>query len=85
MEEATKSAETVREDIQKFRNSCTYVNSSDVCDVCNIMILIRPFYIFPCQHKFHSDCLREELEPLLGEFSVFDRIVAKSHLCKVLI
>lgn len=66
MEEATKSAETVREDIMKFRNRCTYVNSSDVCDICNIMILIRPFYIFPCQHKFHSDCLREELEPLLG-------------------
>ncbi|KAK9880904.1 hypothetical protein WA026_013235 [Henosepilachna vigintioctopunctata] len=66
MEEATKSAEMVREDIQSFRNKCTYINSSDVCDICNMLILIRPFYIFPCYHKFHSDCLREELEPLLG-------------------
>lgn len=66
MTEATKSAELVREDIQSFRNHYTYIQSTEACDICNVMILLRPFYIFPCLHKFHMDCLREELEPLLG-------------------
>ncbi|XP_050295734.1 vacuolar protein sorting-associated protein 18 homolog isoform X2 [Anthonomus grandis grandis] len=66
MEEATKSAEQVREEIQNFRNCYTYINSSDKCEVCEVTLLVKPFYFFPCQHKFHSDCLLKELEPNLG-------------------
>ncbi|KAJ8923177.1 hypothetical protein NQ315_001731 [Exocentrus adspersus] len=66
MEEATKSAEQVREEIQSFRNHYTLINSSDSCEVCNVTLMIRPFYIFPCHHKFHTDCLVSELGPSLG-------------------
>ena len=31
------------------------------CDHCNYPLLSRPFYMFPCQHGFHSDCLRTEV------------------------
>ncbi|KAJ8929810.1 hypothetical protein NQ314_017407, partial [Rhamnusium bicolor] len=67
MEEATKSAEQVREEIQSFRNYYTIINSSDTCEVCNITLMIRPFYMFPCHHKFHTDCLLKELSPTLGK------------------
>ncbi|KAG5878017.1 hypothetical protein JTB14_025471 [Gonioctena quinquepunctata] len=66
MEEATKSAEQVREEIQSFRNHYTLINSTDACEICNVTLLIKPFYMFPCQHKFHSDCLLAELSPSLG-------------------
>lgn len=66
MEEATKSAEQVREEIQSFRNHYMLINSSDTCEVCNITLMIRPFYMFPCHHKFHTDCLLNELGPSLG-------------------
>uniref|UniRef100_A0A6P7GKW2 Vacuolar protein sorting-associated protein 18 homolog n=1 Tax=Diabrotica virgifera virgifera TaxID=50390 RepID=A0A6P7GKW2_DIAVI len=66
MEEATKSAEQVREDIETFRNHRTIINTTDTCEVCNKTLLIKPFYMFPCHHRFHSDCLLAELSPFLG-------------------
>ncbi|CAH0563550.1 unnamed protein product [Brassicogethes aeneus] len=66
MEDATKSAEQVREEIQSFRNKFTNISSSDICDLCINILMIRPFYLFPCHHKFHSDCLLHELSPSLG-------------------
>lgn len=67
MEEATKHAEQVREEIQSFRNHYMIINSGDACEICNLTLMIRPFYIFPCHHKFHNDCLLTELLPLLGK------------------
>nr|CAI5818148.1 unnamed protein product [Callosobruchus analis] len=66
MEEATKSAEQVRQQIQSFRNHYTIINSTDTCEICDITLMIKPFYMFPCHHKFHSDCLLNELSPTLG-------------------
>ncbi|XP_019880940.1 vacuolar protein sorting-associated protein 18 homolog isoform X2 [Aethina tumida] len=66
MEDATKSAEQVRDEIQSFRNRYTVISSADKCQICNNILMIRPFYMFPCHHKFHSDCLVNELTPSLG-------------------
>ncbi|XP_060521918.1 vacuolar protein sorting-associated protein 18 homolog isoform X2 [Cylas formicarius] len=66
MEEATRSAEQVREEIQSFRNCYAYVRSGDACEICGLALLARPFYLFPCHHRFHSDCLLAELAPHLG-------------------
>lgn len=66
MEDATRSAELVRSEIQSFRNRYTFINSSDVCDLCSTILLTRCFYMFPCNHRFHTDCLLKELTPFLG-------------------
>lgn len=66
MDEATKSAELIRKEIQSFRNRYTIINQDDTCDICEKTLMVRPFYAFPCQHRFHSDCLLKELNPLLG-------------------
>ncbi|KAJ8728370.1 hypothetical protein PYW08_016755 [Mythimna loreyi] len=65
MEEAITSAEYVRAEIQSFRNRSVTVLVSDVCCLCDIALLLRPFYLFPCGHKFHSDCLTQETLPIL--------------------
>ncbi|XP_066154663.1 vacuolar protein sorting-associated protein 18 homolog isoform X1 [Euwallacea fornicatus] len=76
MEEATKSAEQVRDEIQSFRNCYTHINSLDKCEVCNMTLMVRPFYFFPCSHMFHSDCLLAELDSSLG-------LVKKSRLTEL--
>ncbi|KDR19383.1 Vacuolar protein sorting-associated protein 18-like protein, partial [Zootermopsis nevadensis] len=65
MEEATKSAQVIREEIQAFRNRYASVQARDACSVCDLQLLMRPFYLFPCGHHFHSDCLLTELNPML--------------------
>lgn len=70
MEEATRSADLVRKDIQTFRNRYTFIKSTDICDICESKLMVKPFYMFPCNHKFHSDCLQEELNHTLGTFVI---------------
>ncbi|KAF9418516.1 hypothetical protein HW555_004665 [Spodoptera exigua] len=65
MEEAIAAAEYVRAEIQSFRNRSVTVLVSDVCCLCDIALLLRPFYLFPCGHRFHSDCLMQETLPIL--------------------
>ncbi|CAG8481720.1 2636_t:CDS:10 [Diversispora eburnea] len=57
MEEATKSAESIRLDIRELRCRFAIVTSSEKCSICDFPLLTRQFYIFPCQHAFHADCL----------------------------
>ncbi|KAG7209765.1 hypothetical protein KM043_011388 [Ampulex compressa] len=66
MQEATKAAELIRKDIQAFRMRCTFVYAKDTCNTCNVRLLLRPFYVFPCGHRFHSDCLVATLTPMLS-------------------
>ncbi|ESO97284.1 hypothetical protein LOTGIDRAFT_214111 [Lottia gigantea] len=65
MEEATQSAEEIRKEIQSFRNKYAFVKAEDKCSACNYPLMVRAFYLFPCQHKFHMDCLIAEVLPSL--------------------
>lgn len=65
MEEATKSAEVIREEIQSFRDRFACVQVRDVCYECKLQLLMRPFYLFPCGHRIHADCLMAELTKVL--------------------
>ncbi len=38
-----------------------YVNASEKCRLCHFTLLTRQFYLFPCQHMFHADCLTTEV------------------------
>lgn len=73
MEEAISSAEMIRSEIQDFKNKYTMIQSTDGCCSCSIQLLLRPFYAFPCGHRFHIDCLICELKPLLNE-SVYSKL-----------
>ncbi|XP_046628252.1 vacuolar protein sorting-associated protein 18 homolog isoform X1 [Neodiprion virginianus] len=66
MEEGTKAAELIRKDIQSFRNRCIFIPAKDTCNTCDVQLLLRSFYVFPCGHRFHSDCLVAALIPMLS-------------------
>lgn len=38
-----------------------FVSATDKCAACNFPLMARSFYLFPCHHKFHSDCLIGEV------------------------
>lgn len=37
-----------------------------MCNTCDGQLLLRPFYVFPCGHRFHGDCLVAALTPMLS-------------------
>ena len=55
--QAATSAQLIRADIQTIRQKSISVNPSDLCSQCKFRLMNRRFYVFPCGHKFHSDCL----------------------------
>ncbi|XP_076366787.1 vacuolar protein sorting-associated protein 18 dor isoform X3 [Tachypleus tridentatus] len=61
MEEATQSAGEIRTEIQTFRNKHTLVKAQEKCSACFFPVMTRAFYLFPCQHMFHMDCLIAEV------------------------
>ncbi|XP_065214081.1 vacuolar protein sorting-associated protein 18 homolog isoform X2 [Planococcus citri] len=67
IDDAINSADNIRSNINSFRHKYTIIHSSDLCSSCNIQLLLRPFYVFPCSHHFHKDCLLAEMKPYLDE------------------
>lgn len=61
MEEATQSAQDIRSEIQSFRKKHAVVAADDKCTICAYAIMSKPFYLFPCKHLFHTDCLINEI------------------------
>jgi len=57
MDDATRSAESMKEYITGLKNRFITVDAAEKCAVCSFAILTRQFYVFPCHHTFHADCL----------------------------
>ena len=57
MADATRSAESIKRDIDALATRFVAVEQSDKCWHCGAGLTSRQFYVFPCQHAFHADCL----------------------------
>jgi len=66
MADASRSAGVIRDEIVEAKADHQYVKASDRCATCCDLLLTRPFYLFSCSHKFHSDCLLEAIMPHLA-------------------
>lgn len=67
IEQAAKSAQLIRRDIQSIKQKSMTVNTTDCCSKCRYRLMSRRFYVFPCMHKFHFDCLYLTAAPYLLE------------------
>ncbi|CAO3584041.1 unnamed protein product [Absidia cylindrospora] len=65
MDEATKNADNIRVDIRDQRSRFGLVNSVEKCYICHYPLLARQFYIFPCQHAFHAECMIQKITRFL--------------------
>ena len=65
MTNATEAADAIRRDIAELQNRFVVVDAAAKCDVCSAQLLARQFYVFPCQHAFHADCLIKEVSTIV--------------------
>lgn len=57
MNEATQTAESIKQDVVALKNRFVTIDAGEQCSVCSHLLLSRQFYVFPCRHSFHADCL----------------------------
>ena len=62
---STRSREIVREDIYTSKHSCIELEVLQLCEICGKFVILKNFYIYPCVHAYHKDCLIEVLMPIL--------------------
>lgn len=65
IEDATNAAQAIRTDIDKLPNKLGAISSNQTCESCRTPILSKSFYLFPCSHVFHQNCLIDYLKPLV--------------------
>jgi vacuolar protein sorting-associated protein 18 len=69
MDDSARSSQSIQMGISGL--SCRYavIQAGESCLICGYPLLTRQFYIFPCRHTFHADCLvtklKEEASPML--------------------
>lgn len=57
IKQSLTASETVHDEIIKFNNRHMLVEPGEPCNLCMYPLATRNFYIFPCQHGFHADCV----------------------------
>lgn len=63
MDESSRTAANIKMDIAALDHRYAIVEPGERCYACGLPLLSRQFFVFPCQHAFHSDCLgRKVLE-----------------------
>ncbi|KAK6219020.1 hypothetical protein LQW54_002522 [Pestalotiopsis sp. IQ-011] len=61
MDESSQTATNIKIDIAALDHRYAIVEPGEKCYVCTLPLLSRQFFVFPCQHAFHSDCLGKEV------------------------
>lgn len=65
MEEATSAAQVIRTEMASSKSRYQFVRSTDRCSCCSDFLLSRPFHLFSCGHRLHTDCLMDQILPHL--------------------
>ncbi|ORY16122.1 Pep3/Vps18/deep orange family-domain-containing protein [Clohesyomyces aquaticus] len=66
MDESEETAAHIKTDIKTLEQRYAIVEPGERCYVCGLPLLARQFFVFPCQHAFHSDCLGKKVAELAG-------------------
>lgn len=82
MDEATKTAESIKQDIASLKNRFITIDSNEQCSSCSNRLLTRQFYVFPCHHTFHADCLIGLAKEYLPAASLRRIITLQNELMK---
>ncbi|KAK7468755.1 tethering complex subunit [Stygiomarasmius scandens] len=82
MEEATKTAESIKQDIASLRNRFVTIDAGEMCSHCSHLLLTRQFYVFPCRHNFHADCLISLAKEYLPAHSLRRILALQNELVK---
>ncbi|PGG99797.1 hypothetical protein AJ79_08419 [Helicocarpus griseus UAMH5409] len=66
MDNSAHTAEQIRSEIAALDTRYAIVEPGEKCWICSLPVLSRQFFVFPCQHAFHSDCLGKKVLEAAG-------------------
>jgi hypothetical protein len=66
MDESSQTAANIKTDIAALHQRYAIVEPGEKCYACALPLLSRQFFVFPCQHSFHSDCLARSVLEHVG-------------------
>ncbi|GAB7362153.1 hypothetical protein MBLNU230_g2179t1 [Neophaeotheca triangularis] len=66
MDDSATTAENIRASIKDLDQRYAIVEPGERCWRCRMPLLMRQFFVFPCQHAFHADCLGEVVMGQVG-------------------
>ncbi|CZS93765.1 probable DigA protein [Rhynchosporium agropyri] len=66
MDESSQTATNIKIDIAALDHRYAIVEPGEKCYDCGLPLLSRQFFVFPCQHAFHSDCLGRKVMEQAG-------------------
>ena len=61
MDDSAKTAAHIKADIRALDARYAIVEPGEKCFICRLPLLVRQFFVFPCQHAFHGDCLGNQV------------------------
>lgn len=61
MDESANTAASIKADISALDRRYAIVEPGERCYICRLPLLARQFFVFPCQHGFHSECLGKKV------------------------
>ncbi|AMD19006.1 HBR105Wp [Eremothecium sinecaudum] len=56
-----KIKKEIRQDIDLFSKRHKLLKPGVSCDICRHILTTRKFFVFPCGHNFHTDCIIKEI------------------------
>jgi hypothetical protein len=66
MDLSAQTAQHIKAGIKALDSRYAIVEPGEKCYVCRLPLLVRQFFVFPCQHAFHADCLGKRVIELAG-------------------
>jgi vacuolar protein sorting-associated protein 18 len=62
MDDSSRSSQSIQASIADLGKRYAFIQAGEACSICGYPLLTRPFYVFPCRHVFHADCLVNKLK-----------------------
>ena len=62
MDDSARSSTSLRAEIDSLASRYAVISAGESCSICSYPLLTRQFYVFPCRHAFHADCLVQRLK-----------------------